>query len=126
MGGDCGNHGCLCLYDVGGGHRANGPRLYHDIACSDRHYIDRSANLRLVAIAALFVMLTTPEAILGQFSIIICRRDRIDCVLSGHRAAMVYERPRLSPAWRPIYYLAGIMRPLLLPQSRRRRFHLFL
>jgi competence protein ComEC len=73
--------------------------------------MDRSAlNLRLVAIAALFVMLTTPEAILGpSFQLSFAAVTALIAFYQGIGRRWFMNARAFHPAWRPIYYLAGVV-----------------
>ena len=73
--------------------------------------LDRSAmNMRLVALAALFVMVTTPETIMGPSFIL--SFSAVSALIIFYRDVgrrWLVNANAFKPFWRPFYYLFGII-----------------
>lgn len=73
--------------------------------------LDRSAlNMRLVALAAIIVMLTTPEAIMGpSFVLSFAAVAGLIAFYQGIGRQWLVNARAYHPLWRPIYYIAGVV-----------------
>ena len=73
--------------------------------------MDRSAlNLRLVAIAALFIMFTTPEVILGpSFQLSFAAVTALVAFYQAAGRRWFMHASAFHPIWRPVYYLLGVI-----------------
>lgn len=73
--------------------------------------LDRSAlNLRLVSLAALFVMITTPEAIVGPSFILSFSAVAALIVFYKNIGRKLLVNARAyKPLWRPFYYVLGVI-----------------
>jgi competence protein ComEC len=73
--------------------------------------LDRSAiNLRLVAVAALIIMILTPETILGpSFQLSFAAVIALIAFYQGAGRQWLTNGNSYHPAWRSFYYLAGII-----------------
>jgi|GEM_PF-4995486 len=73
--------------------------------------LDRSAlNMRLVALAAMIVMVTTPEAVIGpSFVLSFAAVAGLIAFYQGIGREWLVNARAFHPMWRPIYYVAGII-----------------
>ena len=73
--------------------------------------LDRSAlNMRLVALAAIFIMVTTPEAIMGpSFVLSFAAVSALIIFYNSAGRRFFVSANAFKPQWRPVYYLFGII-----------------
>ena len=73
--------------------------------------LDRSAlNMRLVAFAAMIVMIITPEAVLGpSFVLSFAAVAGLIAFYQGAGRQWLMNARSHQPLWRPVYYVAGII-----------------
>jgi len=73
--------------------------------------LDRSAlNMRLVALAAMIVMLTTPEAVIGpSFVLSFAAVAALIVFYQGAGREWLTNARSFHPLWRPIYYVLGVV-----------------
>lgn len=73
--------------------------------------LDRSAlNMRLVALAAMIVMIMTPEAVMGpSFVLSFSAVAALIAFYQGAGRQIFATAKAYHPAWRPVYYLAGVV-----------------
>ncbi len=73
--------------------------------------LDRSAlNMRLVALAAIIVMVTTPEAVMGpSFVLSFAAVAGLIAFYQGVGREWLVNARAFHPLWRPIYYVAGVI-----------------
>jgi len=73
--------------------------------------LDRSAmNMRLVALAAIIVMITTPEAIMGpSFVLSFAAVSALIAFYQGAGRKWLVNANAYKPLYRPVYYFAGVI-----------------
>ncbi len=73
--------------------------------------LDRSAlNMRLVALAAMIVMVTTPEAVIGpSFVLSFAAVAALIAFYQGIGRQWLVNARAFHPLWRPVYYVAGVV-----------------
>ncbi len=78
--------------------------------------LDRSTlNMRLVALAAMIVMVTTPEAVMGpSFVLSFAAVSALIVFYQGVGRQWIVNANAYKPLWRPIYYVVGVIMTTLV------------
>jgi competence protein ComEC len=78
--------------------------------------LDRSTlNMRLVALAAIIVMITTPEAVMGpSFVLSFAAVSALIVFYQGVGRQWIVNANAYKPLWRPIYYVVGVIMTTLV------------